>query len=316
VARPAGQQRIRRPGGARCARIDDGGKGDMVQFAKQPWLGVVAWGAAFFSQPVGHTVYALIRATGGALQYATAFLLGIAALWLIGRALRRDELAASLAGFAGGWLLWSTWASFGFLVTAEAFGIPPVEFGMGITLPPDATLLMATGPLLPMLFVVYGLFNRETRCNLMRFLMRHGRASPGMPSGGAQRSFARIVAMETLFIIWSLYIFWLYVMWFLIESPLFYVVFAAYVVWSVYLMSRLLKVPRAAHALRYGIPTGIISWSLAEMPAHWGLYREVWLRPFEYPLVCALLATVFVGSLLLLARSAPRVGARPASQAA
>jgi hypothetical protein len=56
-----------------------------------------------------------------------------------------------------------------------------------------------------------------------------------------------------------------------------------------------------APALRYGIGAGIVLWGSAEMPAHFGAYREYWLYPLEYPVINAIAALTFIGGIVAVA---------------
>jgi hypothetical protein len=57
-----------------------------------------------------------------------------------------------------------------------------------------------------------------------------------------------------------------------------------------------------APALRYGVGAGIVLWGSAEMPAHFGAYREYWLYPLEYPIFNAILTALFIAGIVAIAR--------------
>src|SRR5690606_7935032 len=128
------------------------------------------------------------------------------------------------------------------------------------------------------------LFNRETKCNLMRWIHRNLRVDPGSPTPGHRRSYARIAALETLFIIWFCYAFWLYITYFGASMRIIMGAYALWAVWCAYLLYRLVKIPRPGYALRYGIAVGTIGWVLAATPSHMGFFPPVWLQPLTYPL--------------------------------
>ena len=174
---------------------------------------------------------------------------------------------------------------------------------------PAANMLQATVTLMLALFIVYGLFNRETKCNLIRWLHRNLGMDPGRPTPGLGRSFARITAMEMLFVTWFCYLFWLYVIYLGTRgtgAQIVMGIYLAWLAWSVYLIYRCTLQPRVGLALRYGIAAGIVLWGSAEMPAHFGAYREYWLLPADYPIFNAFLALLFIGGLALIAREAKR----------
>jgi hypothetical protein len=182
----------------------------------------------------------------------------------------------------------------------------PVEPGVtgGYAAAPQANMLQATVTIMLALFILYGLFNLQTKCNLMRWLHRSLRFDPGMPTPDNKRSFARITAMELLFVTWFCYLFWLYMIYFGTQPPGLYVILGAYVAWTAwafFLVYRCTKQVRVAPAVRYGLGAGIVLWGTAEMPAHLGAYRECWLCPFEYPVFNAIVFSIFAGGLVAVA---------------
>jgi hypothetical protein len=70
----------------------------------------------------------------------------------------------------------------------------------------------------------------------------------------------------------------------------------------VYLVYKCTQQVRVAPAMRYGVGAGIVLWAVAEMPAHFGAYQELWLKPFEYPIFNLVSASLFIGGLVVLAR--------------
>ena len=230
---------------------------------------------------------------------------GLAVVW---QGLRRQELAATVLGMLGGWLVWLGWFEQSFTFFAGLYGVPAfaVEPGVpgGYVATPNANMLQATVSILLALFVVYGLFNRETRCNLMRWLHRNLRFSPGNPTADNGRSFARITALEMIFVTWFCYLFWLYAIYLGTRGPgatAVMVLYSAWTAWAMYLVYRCALQVRMASALRYGIGAGIVLWASVEMPAHFGAYREYWLHPAEYPVFNVILGLLFAGGVALVA---------------
>ncbi len=276
---------------------------------KKPWVGLLGLGVGFLTQPLGHTTYKVIETWAGDAMYIVAFLVGVLGLTLVGRGLKHDELKATWMGLLGGWLLWIGWFEYSFKFFAElyavkGFTVEPDVAG-GYVAAPQANMLQATVPIMAALLLVYGLFNLQTKCNFMRWFHRNLRLSPGMPTPDNKRSFARITAMEVLFVTWFCYQFWLYVIYFGTRGVGLNVVMGAYAVWSLwaaYLIYKTTQQIRMAPALRYGVGAGIVLWGSAEMPAHFGAYREYWLYPFEYPVFNSILTALFIGGLVIAAR--------------
>lgn len=273
---------------------------------KKPIVGLLALLVGFLTQPLGHTIYKVMLQSFGERVYVVSVALGVAGFVLVWRGLKQDELKATWMGLLGGWFIWIGLFEFSFKFFAELYSVPPfpVEEN-GYAAAPQANMLQATVTIMLALFVLYGMFNQQTKCNLMRFLHRHLRFSPGMPTPNNQRSFARITAMEVLFVTWFCYLFWLYMIYFGTRGTGVQIVMGAYVLWTLwaaYLVYRSTLQVRVASALRYGVGAGIVLWGSAEMPAHFGAYRELWLYPAEYPTFNLVSVTLFVGALVLLAR--------------
>jgi hypothetical protein len=257
----------------------------MSTVIRAPWLGLVALGVGFLTQPLGHTIYKIMELSAGDAYPIVAFVVGVAGLGLIWRGLKKPELPATIHGLLGGWFLWIGWFEWSFKFFASLYQVPPYAVEVdGYSAAPQANMLQATLMIMLGLFIVYGIFNLQTKCNLMRWVHRNLRFSPGMPTPDNKRSFARITGMEILFvnIIMGLYVIWS--------------------AWAAYLIYKCTKQVRAAPALRYGVGAGIVLWGSAEMPAHFGAYREYWLYPNEFPIFNLLTTTLFVVGLVVLGR--------------
>lgn len=278
----------------------------MDHLYKKPLLGLFGLAIGFLTQPLGHTVYKVMDNLFAGQVYIAAVLLGIVGFLLVGYGLKQHELKATWFGLLGGWFIWIGWFEYAFKYFSVLYSVPPfpVEVG-GYAAAPQANMLQATVTIMLAMFLLYGMFNLQSKCNFMRFFHRHSRLSPGMPTADNKRSFARITAMEVIFVTWFCYLFWLYIIYFGISGTGLWVVMGAYVLWSVwaaYLIYRSTLQIRLAPALRYGVGAGIVVWGSAEMPAHFGAYREYWLYPLEYPIFNAIMSAVFIAGLVSIAR--------------
>jgi hypothetical protein len=277
----------------------------------QPILGLVAFGVSFLSQWLGHSAFTLIHGVFGDYHYYASLLTGIAGALLIGRGLKQGEIAATWMGFLGAQFVWLGCFELTFEFYAEFFSFPAYEAGPRLVAPGDANMLMATMPIMMAMFLIYGFYNRQTRCNLIRWFHRNLRLTPGVPTPDNGRSFSRIVAMETLFVIWFCYLFWLYVAYIGANQNLMAVAYVTWAVWFFYIFWKLFKFPRVGSAFRYAIPVGIVGWGLIEMPSYMGFYDEVWLKPFQYPITTLIATGLYIAGLVYLANPperAPRTG--------
>jgi hypothetical protein len=280
---------------------------------KKPIPGLVAFTVAFLSQWLGHSAWAFIRGIFPDHASEASLVVGAVGAGLVWAGLKKPEVPATWMGFVGALLIWVGWFEFTFEFYARLFNVPEWTSPTGLPIFGGAAILMATMPIMLALFVLYGLYNRQTKCNLIRWVHRNLRFTPGMPTSDNGRSIARITALETIFVTWFCYEFWLYVG-YLTSSNVIMVVFAAWTAWAAYIFWKLTKIPRVGHAVRYGIPVGIVSWGVAEMPSHFGLYSEIWLKPFDYVVPNAAMLLIFIAGLVYVARQPgkpPRTGEVP-----
>lgn len=273
---------------------------------RRPLVGLLGLAVGFLTQPLGHTVYKVNIAIFGDAAVFSSIAMGIFGLLLVFRGLKADELKATWMGMLGGWFMWMGWFEYSFKFYSVLYDVPgfPVEEN-GYVAAPQANMLQATLPIMLAIFMLYGMFNLQTKCNFMRWFHRNLGFSPGMPTPDNKRSFARITAMEVLFVTWFCYLFWLYAIYLGTRGTGVMIVmglYAAWTVWAFYLIWKCTQQIRMAAALRYGIGAGIVLWGSAEMPAHFGAYREYWLYPAEYPIFNTIVAFIFVTGIVLIAR--------------
>lgn len=269
---------------------------------RKPLLGVTVLLVTLAGQPLARTVNRGVLVTGGDWAFWGFLVMGLLGILLVAAFLHREELSASLAGYAGGLLIWHGFSEGCLRYFETQFQVPAVDYG-GFPLSGRYALLMSTLTIMLGVFTVYGLLNRETRCNFMRWILRRLHWSPGDPTPGYRRSYARIAAMETIFIQWAVFILFLYL------GPWGNSFYLAMLVWSVYLLWRLSLIPRRGMALRYAIPIAIILFSLVEVFAFFGVYPEYWKNVIEYPIANLLTVSAFFGGIWFLLSGTPNARA-------
>jgi hypothetical protein len=284
---------------------------------RRPLVGLLGLMVGFLTQPLGHTVYKVNIAIFGDAAVFSSIAMGMLGLLLVFRGLKADELKATWMGMLGGWFMWMGWFEYSFKFYSVLYDVPgfPVEEN-GYVAAPQANMLQATLPIMLAIFMLYGMFNLQTKCNFMRWFHRNLGFSPGMPTPDNKRSFARITAMEVLFVTWFCYLFWLYAIYLGTRGTGVMIVmglYAAWTIWAFYLIWKCTQQIRMAAALRYGIGAGIVLWGSAEMPAHFRAYREYWLYPAEYPIFNTIVAIIFVTGIVLIARRPKPAANNPAA---
>jgi len=177
---------------------------------------------------------------------------------------------------------------------------------------PHELLMIQATTLIAISLLIFLGANKDTRCRMFMWFHRTFNLRPDSMTPGFKRQHARNTAMETVFLVWTIYLFAIY-----INDPrgVRYDSLAAMsitigiLVWGLWLVTRLLKQRGFGPTLRYAIPTGNILWLPIESFARWGLYPEIWIKPVEYAPVMLTVLLLFVGVLIMVYRSMePRSG--------
>lgn len=311
-------------------------------FKQPPFVGIVAFMAVLFVQPLGHIAmilmenlikvgkswYSPIFDTPPVIPegyenfsiiensvYWSAFGLGALGIIIIIWGVRRNtEIAGTWAGFVGATLLWTGWVEFSIHFHARYFGVKalcaPGEWAYACLEKPATKpeyFLMQGSVGFMLAVMLFFVLNKETRCNAFRWMHRNLGLKVGKPSPGFTRNFANIVAVETLMILWFFYV---YLM-FLYDETLFgehhwftYLSFVAYGAWSLYLVQRLLRFKRVTVALRYAIPTAIIFWNTIEIMGRWNWFKEFWVHPGDYKVASSIVVVGVVAFAVISIKSA------------
>jgi len=267
---------------------------------RKPILGFVVLAIALSGQPLARAINRLILDVAGDWAFWGFIAMGLAGVLLVGAALRWSELAASIAGYGGGMLIWHGLSEGCLRWFADRFQVPAIDYG-GFPLDGRYALLMSTTTILLGFFCVYGLLNRETRCNFMRWILRHLHWSPGDPTAGMRRSYARITAMETLLVQWFIFILFLF-----LGGSLGTNFYLAMLGWCVYLLWQLFRIPRPGLAFRYAVPVAIVLFSLAEVGAFFGFYPEYWKDILAFPVANAVTVVIFGAGIFAMLRDTGR----------
>jgi hypothetical protein len=155
-------------------------------------------------------------------------------------------------------------------------------------------MIQSTSLIVILLLILFGA-NKDTRCRMFMWFHRNLRLRPGQMTAGFKRQHARNTALETLFLIWFIYLCAITIndpRLIRYDSTAAIVITLAFVAWGIYLVPKLARVRGLGPALRYAIPTGNILWLPTEAFSRWGLYPEVWVKPIEY---AGLMSAVLIG---------------------
>lgn len=283
-----------------------------------PWSGFLGLVLVLLGLALGHSWIVLQRHLTGvpsSLDTGVSLLVGAAGVALVWRGLRRPDNQATWLGYLGGNLIWIGW----FEWTWEYFGhwlqlAPVVDKGIPI-LSPGLLMIQSTGLVVLGLLILLGA-NKDTRCRMFMWFHRNLRLRPGTMTAGYQRQHARTAALETIFLIWFIYLCAITIndpRLVRYDSTAAIVITLGFLAWAGYLVPKLARIRGIGAALRYAIPTGNILWLPAEGLSRWGLYPEVWVKPLQYTV---LMSCVLGGFILLSAALLGSPGLAPARPAA
>lgn len=259
------------------------------RISRQPLAGIFSLLMVWCSLALGHSLVVIQQANFdmGAIDSLISLSLGFVGFALVWVGMKRPENQATLLGWIGGGLIWCGWFEWTWLYAAHSLGIEPVmDQGMMI-LSGELLLIQATTLIVVALLIFFGA-NKDTRCRMFMWFHRNFKLRPDKMTPGFKRQHARNTAIETVFLIWTIYLFAIY-----INDPrgIRYDSIAAmaltigFVVWAIYLINKMLKIRGLGSIFRYAIPTGNIAWLPIESFSRWGLYPEIWIKPAEFPVL-------------------------------
>lgn len=281
---------------------------------KPPLAGIAALVTVWFGLAIGHAAIVIQHSlTGGptpanSIVSAVFATIGFTLVWI---GLKKPEGLATLLGYVGALCIWNglfewTWEHFGHWLALD-----PVMDGDIPILAPGLQIIQISSLIVVGLLILFGA-NKDTRCRMFMWFHRNLKLKPGRMTPGYKRQHARIVAIETIFLIWFIYICAITIndpRLIRYDSVAAMAITIGFVVWGIYLVSKLVKIRGLAAAHRYAIPTGTILWLPIEAFSRWGLYPEVWIKPFDYPVTMTIILVGFVAGLATMAVSSK--GERP-----
>jgi hypothetical protein len=277
------------------------------KLSEAPLAGIFGIFMVWCSLALGHSLVVLQTQTTGGFSVADSVLslavgiIGFLCVWI---GLKRPETQATVLGYIGGTLIWCGPFEWSWRYSAHMLDIQPImDDGMPI-LSGELLMIQATTFIVISLLLFFGA-NKDTRCRMFMWFHRNLGMKPGKPTPGFKRQHARTTAIETVFLIWSIYLFAIY-----INDPrgIHYASNTAialtigFVVWGIYLINKLIKIRGLGPALRYAIPTGNIMWLPIESFARWGIYPEVWIMPTIYPVFMTSVLIIFAFGLTTIYR--------------
>ncbi len=273
--------------------------------SRPPWPGLLAFILVLIVQGAGHTVMIVMEEVwpGEHYVYESAFAMGLVGFFMLFFGMRSEkEVFATWMGFWAGTFMWTGWVEFAFVWNANFLGVPdlmdPSMPGEIATKAEYLVMMSSIGVLGATL--AYFLINPETKCNFFLWIQRRFKLKVAKPTKGHKRNFAAITALETIYVVWFCYVLLLFLYNEDIageKSNAAYVFFFLNTIWAVYLLQRLVRFWKVTTAVRYAIPTAIITWNTVELLGRWNVFISFWEKPQEYWLEM----TLFILAIIIAA---------------
>jgi hypothetical protein len=262
--------------------------------------GVFAFIIVLLLMPLGHALMVLNEKLLHINQFTGAAVIGLVGMALLAWGLRANHrpATATLLGLLAGVLVWTGWVEFSFVWMAHKLQVPPLMENGEVATKPEYLVMLSSLGLLASVTLLY-LFG-ATRCPYFVWFQKRMGTYQRLRQAAAPasaRPLAVITFMETLMLIWTFYIVLLLVYDKDIAGdrhPATYAVAFGSLFWSLYLVTRLVRIRVFDQAVRYAIPTVVIFWNFVEVIGRWDLLHEIWVHPFEYWLE----NTIILASLL------------------
>lgn len=249
-------------------------------------IGIIAFLLVLFLMPLGHALMVLTEILLGNHKLLGAFSIGFLGFILLVIGILKDKRNAvsTILGLMAGILVWTGWIEFSFVWIAEKLAVPALKENGEVVTKPEYLIMMSSLGLLSA-FILLFLFS-QSRCTFFNWFQKVFRLKQKLKlSNQHYKPLAMITFIETVMILWTFYIVLLLVYDKDIagdKHPATFVVAFGSLLWSFYLMMKLVKISQIDYAIRYAIPTVIIFWNFIEITGRWNLFKEIWVHPAEH----------------------------------
>jgi len=265
--------------------------------------GVFSFLLVLLLMPIGHAIMVLNEVLLKDYKLLGAGIMGVFGVFMLYFGVKKNakSILATLLGFLGGILVWTGWIEFSFVWIAEKNNVAPQMFEGEIATKPEYLVMLSSVGLLATVTLFY-LFARSNCLFFIWFQKVFRLRKDILVQSVYKKPLAIVSFSETIMIIWFFYVVLLLVYDEQIAGDNHIAThFVAWgsLVWSIYLISNLLRIKNFDYAVRYAIPTVVIFWNFIEILGRWGLFKEIWVYPQEYWLE-VLLFFLLLAALLYL----------------
>ncbi len=248
--------------------------------------GILSFLLVLLLMPIGHAIMILNEHFLGDYKYHGAVIMGFLGVAMLIWGLKKNSnpTLATLLGFLGGILVWTGWIEFSFMWIAEKNNVAHLIVDGEIATKREYLVMLSSLGLLCTIVLFY-FFSRSNCTFFIWFQKVLGLKQDINLQTGYKKPYSVVVFSETIMILWFFYLVLLVVYDEQIagERHFFtYLVAWGSLFWSIFLISRLLKIKSFDYAIRYAVPTVIIFWNFVEVMGRWNLLHEIWVEPLEY----------------------------------
>lgn len=258
--------------------------------------------------PIGHAIMILNENILHHQKYLGAIIMGFVGVVLVIWGIKKNKKAnlATIMGFLGGVLIWTGWVEFSFMWVAEKNNVANLMVNGEIATKREYLVMLSSLGLLGTIMVFF-LFIRTNCTFFIWFQEKLGYKNDIAPQGRYfKKPLAITTFIETIMLLWFFYIVLLLVYDDSIAGDKHiatYIVAWGSLIWSIYLISRLIKIQVFDYAVRYAVPTVIIFWNFIEVLGRWETFKEVWIYPIEHWFEVSLMIVLVIGLLFLFLKT-------------
>ncbi len=253
--------------------------------------------------PIGHAIMVLNEIILHDNKYYGAVIMGIIGVLMTFWGIKKNHKAtfATIMGFLGAVLVWTGWIEFSFVWIAEKNDVAHLIVDGEIATKREYLVMLSSLGLLATVVLFY-LFSRSNCTFFIWFQKVFKFREDIISQTGFKKPFAVSTFSETIMIIWFFYVVLLIVYDDQIAGDTHIatdIVAWGSLLWSVYLLTKLIRIQTFDYAIRYAVPTVVIFWNFIEVLGRRGFFKEIWVHPEEHWIEVSLFF-VLLGLLLYL----------------
>lgn len=247
---------------------------------KHSLTGILSFIIVLFTMPLGHAAMIFMEKIFGHSQiYLASVSLGFLGvlLLIIGTGFSNDSKATFMGLFAG-LFIWTGWIEFAYVYYAKRYEVSPLISNGEIVTKPEYLILPSSIGFI-VVIILYFLLGTRTGCLFFSWFQDKLGLKIRESKRVADKNKAIVTFMELIIILWTFYL----VLLFSYDNNfagdrhfITYVVAFGSLLWSLYLLKKLMKISKIGYAVRYAIPTVIIFWNFVEILGRWGFFKEIW----------------------------------------